>query len=70
MVYVTRIPIIKPNIYTHQFRRRPVYTHQNGNINPTSCTLMMFLLGRVFATWDREGTSFSQPQTVGLGFRV
>ena len=32
MVYITSIPIIKPPI----FRRRPIYTHQNGNINPTS----------------------------------
>ena len=37
MIYITSIPIIKPNIYTHQyFRRRPIYTHQNGNINTTS----------------------------------
>ena len=27
------IPIIKPNIYTHQYsKRRPIYTHQNGNL--------------------------------------
>ena len=32
MVYITSIPIITPNI----FKRRPNYTHQNGNINPTS----------------------------------
>ena len=41
MVYSTSIPIIKPNIYTHQYsKRRPIYTHQNGNINPTSYTLL------------------------------
>ena len=32
------IPIIKTQyIHSPIFRRRPIYTHQNGNINPTSC---------------------------------
>ena len=41
MVYITSIPIIKTQyIHSPIFRRRPVYTHQNGNINPTSCRFM------------------------------
>ena len=37
MVYITSISIIKTQyIHSPIFRRRPIYTHQNGNINTTS----------------------------------
>ena len=34
MVYITSIPIKKPYIHSPIFRRRPIYTHQNGNFKP------------------------------------
>ena len=51
MVYITSIPIIK---------RRPVYTHQNGNINPTSYTSKRLAVETAKDRPERKTLSVSQ----------